>query len=311
MNNDIKIKEIINVLKIYKISIQHIEILNEETRIAVNHIKQIRHKFDNEIKLFELDKNKSLSRISEYKKKEIEDALKETVTPSENYHSCNTYTNMIFNRNRYKELKEKNDQARLKFSRQNRLIEDRYKQERRKILEIFDRKISDLNSQRTTVKWWESPSYKLLQHTITRRGKNITLGSKLLIYNPDLIYKALDIYKGELEKIEQLDILKAKAASADRKSRKVAISVKRKISNQIKILKNCPYCGDDLNMNTAHADHIYPISKGGHSTSKNMVYVCERCNMQKKNFTLNKFIQITGYNRKDIEMRLDLLKKDY
>jgi len=150
-----------------------------------------------------------------------------------------------------------------------------------------------------------------LKRTVTRRNKEVVLGSKLPINDTGLIIKALDIYKIELEKKEHIDTLKAKAAAADKKSRQLAISVKRKISNQIKILNVCPYCGDMLNIDTAHADHIYPVSKGGQSTRKNMVYVCDRCNLKKKDFTLNKFIQISGYKREDIENRLDLLHKDY
>lgn len=302
---------IINLLKSFKISILGIENLKIEIDTAAKHIKQIHDKFNSEIKLLELDKNKSLRKLWEYKEKGIEDALKKTQIPSENYYKYNTYTNIIFNRKKYKELELKRNSANLEFSEQKRLVEYKYEQERHKNIEMFDRRISDLNKQRANVKWWESSSYKLLQHTITRRGKEIALGSKLPMDNPDLIYKALDIYRGELEKKEQLEKLIAKAAVVDKKSRQLANSVKRKIIKQVEISNVCPYCGVVLNIDTAHADHIYPLSKGGLSTTKNMVYVCHRCNMLKTNLTLSNFIKSTGYNREDIEKRLDLLKKEY
>jgi hypothetical protein len=42
----------------------------------------------------------------------------------------------------------------------------------------------------------------------------------------------------------------------------------------------CPYCGGALG-NLPHADHIHPVAKGGHSTKRNMVYVCRECNALK------------------------------
>lgn len=310
-NDDKEIIAIIKLLMSYKISIFDLEILIKEINTAVNHSEQIHNKFDNEIKLLELDKDKSLSKIREKIEQEILCALENTKIPYQNYCSYDTYTNMIFNKDKLKELKEISNRATWKYEGLKRDRNRIYERESHEIVHIFDKKLSDLKKQRANVKWWESSSYKLLKHTIIKRGNNIALGSKLPIDKPELIFQAIDIYKSELEKKEQLDTLKAKAAAADKKSRKLGSSIRRKIANQIKISTVCPYCGELLNIDTAHADHIYPLSKGGLSTIKNMVYVCDRCNMQKKDFTLNKFIKMTGYNRVEIERMLDLLKKDY
>lgn len=60
-----------------------------------------------------------------------------------------------------------------------------------------------------------------------------------------------------------------------------------------------------------HADHIYPVSKGGRSMPKNMVYVCAPCNSQKINLTLAGFIKKYNLDRDEIERRLQELGKEF
>ena len=76
--------------------------------------------------------------------------------------------------------------------------------------------------------------------------------------------------------------LQAMAAAHTGKGREQAQTVKR----QLKHSGSCPYCGAKLTEKRAHADHIYPLSKGGLSTEENMVYVCTDCNLAKRDKTL-------------------------
>ena len=83
-----------------------------------------------------------------------------------------------------------------------------------------------------------------------------------------------------------------------------------KLKRQLQITENCPYCGDVLTSD-CQADHIYPVSKGGLSTVENMVFVCFDCNQKKTNLTLNQFIKKYSFDRKTIEERLSILRKDF
>lgn len=107
-------------------------------------------------------------------------------------------------------------------------------------------------------------------------------------------------------KREALIELRAAAAAGVIETRKVGSSVKRRLVKQ----PWCPYCGGLLGSNP-HADHIYPVSKGGRSVPKNMVYVCSACNGMKRTLTLTGFIRKNGLNRVAIEQRLEELGKEY
>ena len=73
---------------------------------------------------------------------------------------------------------------------------------------------------------------------------------------------------------------------------------------------HCPYCGGGLGAQP-HADHIYPVAKGGLSTIANMVLVCAECNNKKAEHTLTAFIRLYGLDRGAIETRLTELGKDF
>jgi 5-methylcytosine-specific restriction endonuclease McrA len=100
--------------------------------------------------------------------------------------------------------------------------------------------------------------------------------------------------------------LRAAAAASATESRKVGSSVRRKLNKQ----PWCPYCGGPLGPDS-NADHIYPLSKGGRSVPKNMVYVCSECNSMKGTLTLSGFVRKHGLDRDEIERRLDELGKEY
>lgn len=107
-------------------------------------------------------------------------------------------------------------------------------------------------------------------------------------------------------KKEALTELRARAAKSLKESRKLGTSVRRRLRKQ----PWCPYCGEALGSDP-HVDHIYPVSKGGMSVAKNMVYVCSICNGMKKNLTLTAFIRKHGLDRDAIERRLDELGKEF
>jgi len=102
-----------------------------------------------------------------------------------------------------------------------------------------------------------------------------------------------------------LENLKAAAASNNTAHRALAASIKRQLARSCL----CPYCGGPLG-DVPHADHIYPIAKGGRSVTRNMVWVCSDCNQMKKDLTLSAFIRQFGLPRSEIEQRLLDLGKD-
>ena len=107
-------------------------------------------------------------------------------------------------------------------------------------------------------------------------------------------------------KIAKQEALRAAKASLDGKARQAAAQVRR----QLKVTKDCPYCGAALGSDR-HADHIYPVALGGQSRSDNMVYVCSACNARKRDKTLRQFIADEGLDRNCVEARLHTLGKRF
>ncbi|MGA2619664.1 MAG: HNH endonuclease signature motif containing protein [Thermoguttaceae bacterium] len=104
--------------------------------------------------------------------------------------------------------------------------------------------------------------------------------------------------------------LEAAAAAHFGKTREEADKIKRRLQDQVSLYANCPYCNGAMD-GTLHADHIYPVVKGGLSTTENMVFVCESCNLKKHDKTLREFILQTGYDRDRIERALHQLGKRF
>lgn len=100
--------------------------------------------------------------------------------------------------------------------------------------------------------------------------------------------------------------IKALAAAHTGKTRQLATSVKNQLKKQIAVLSVCPYCGGGLG-ESPHADHIYPVAKGGLSTEDNMIYVCQKCNMQKRDKTLLEFV--TENAKLDLSQVINNIKK--
>lgn len=121
--------------------------------------------------------------------------------------------------------------------------------------------------------------------------------------------KRLEKERKEAEQIADEERIKALAAAHIGKSRQRAAIIKNGLLVQITLISCCPYCGNSLG-SSPHADHIYPVSRGGLSTADNMIYVCQKCNSKKSDKTLLEFI----YSNKDLDLNfiyknLNILKK--
>ena len=99
---------------------------------------------------------------------------------------------------------------------------------------------------------------------------------------------------------------KALAARADGRTRELASTVRWQLPEQ----ETCPYCDLPLGRDR-HADHIYPVSKGGLSVPENMVWCCSECNMKKTDMTLARFTEVYLMDRSAVELRLRRLGKDF
>lgn len=103
---------------------------------------------------------------------------------------------------------------------------------------------------------------------------------------------------------------KAKAAAYENKQRELAKTVRAALQRQLKDNPCCPYCNVELSSKEPHADHIHPVVKGGLSTIRNMVFVCESCNVQKGTLTLRAFLKKMNYVEAEVYERLERIGKD-
>ena len=127
----------------------------------------------------------------------------------------------------------------------------------------------------------------------------------------DIVKKRHDAQQSQIQRAkDETAKHKAHSYAYQEKTRELAEEVKREIKSQLNKFKVCPYCEGDLG-EVPHADHIYPVSKGGLSTKENMVYICQSCNSSKSDKTLNVFIKSKGLDRDKVEGNLELLGKDF
>jgi hypothetical protein len=110
---------------------------------------------------------------------------------------------------------------------------------------------------------------------------------------------------------EKVNQLKARAATVEKDTRHQAKKYRSDFASQKRVIPVCPYCGGSLNESDSHLDHIYPVSKGGQSVLRNLVFVCSKCNLKKKTQTLRLFIISAGLEESLIYQRLDKLSKDF
>jgi hypothetical protein len=141
-------------------------------------------------------------------------------------------------------------------------------------------------------------------------------GATIKIAFSELDPEALDALiaqKEEQEKKEELKIfdLQARAAATEKEVRKQAQKFRRDLHKQLSLLPACPYCAGELDDTNARLDHVYPVSKGGKSAPKNLVFVCLQCNQDKSNLTLRSFLIKYSKMETDVYKRLEILGKDF
>jgi HNH endonuclease len=136
----------------------------------------------------------------------------------------------------------------------------------------------------------------------------VSLGESTL----DEVNILIELHRSRIEKQKELILdIKARAATKELETRKLAQNLRRKLNAQLTIADCCPYCAGRLSLNDAHLDHIYPVSKGGQSRPKNLVLVCSSCNMKKRNSMLRLFIEEQGFSEREVYNRLIALSKEF
>jgi hypothetical protein len=123
---------------------------------------------------------------------------------------------------------------------------------------------------------------------------------------PAIPWGVLNLVPDAIAIREKEEGLRAAAARNADEQRTIADSLRLKLRKD----HPCPYCGCDLGT-SPHADHIYPVSKGGRSTFENMVYICAACNINKGSRTLRAFAKELNYSFELIEVRLTDLRKEF
>lgn len=129
---------------------------------------------------------------------------------------------------------------------------------------------------------------------------------RLIKKEQDLLEKLKVARERKLKKNNKIIELRAAAAANSDEARKLGSAVRRALDEQ----PFCPYCGGTLG-DSPHADHIYPISKGGRSVPRNMVFACSPCNGMKSDLTLASFVRKYALDRAAIETRLEQLGKEF
>lgn len=156
-----------------------------------------------------------------------------------------------------------------------------------------------------------STDYYKKQRSVIARKDNAELRLHALLQAKSHVQsKETSIQEREEIAAREVGKYKAFAAAYFDESRKLADSVKKEMRGQEMLVNGCPYCGLQLD-DTPHADHIYPIIKGGLSVKENMVYVCNKCNLKKSGMTLREFIIKAGLNRVFVEENLEKLGKTF
>jgi 5-methylcytosine-specific restriction endonuclease McrA len=142
----------------------------------------------------------------------------------------------------------------------------------------------------------------ILQKSIVESKKRATELEVSKIKNAEL--------KIEKEKQKEAENkrIKALAAAHTGKTRQLATTIKSQLKQQTSLVSGCPYCGGSLG-ETPHADHIYPVARGGLSTADNMIYVCQRCNIKKSDKTVYEFVREAKLNLNQVLTNIEILGK--
>lgn len=98
-------------------------------------------------------------------------------------------------------------------------------------------------------------------------------------------------------------------AMYDQESREIGSDIVRHIRKTTPDPYLCPYCNKTTDHKNSHVDHINPISNGGLSVKNNMVLVCSKCNLKKRDYPLWVFCKRNKYKYEEIAERLFKLGK--
>lgn len=120
----------------------------------------------------------------------------------------------------------------------------------------------------------------------------------------------LSIVNEKYEKLKKLQLASQRDKSIIAKVKKQSRENAALLKNKLEITKKCPYCMKNIGK-TPHADHIYPLSKGGQETIENMIMVCSTCNLKKSNKSLYTFCIENGFDFNAISKRLREMDKDF
>lgn len=177
-------------------------------------------------------------------------------------------------------------------------------------LDPSDSELDDLKRQRNVIiKKWGFPKQGVLEEWEWLRYHGSGGKNHIYIVWADVRHTSLRIKLATLRELKAKKTRQEKdAAAAAYKGEIRAGSSSQK--RNIGVTKDCPYCGQPLGRDY-EADHIYPVSKGGLSTSENMVNICRMCNRKKHDLTLRQFCKKNGFNRAEIERNLEALGKDF
>ena len=121
----------------------------------------------------------------------------------------------------------------------------------------------------------------------------------------------LEILAPKLKRLTEAERKKQSDRSVIAKVKKTSRENAARVKQILEQTALCPYCEGDLGENP-HADHIYPLNKGGQETETNMVLVCAACNLSKSDKTLFEFCADKGFSFDEVSDRLrNELGKDF
>jgi len=103
------------------------------------------------------------------------------------------------------------------------------------------------------------------------------------------------------------EVMKARVASADKKSREAVASLRDKVPRTT----DCPYCEEPIPEKGYHLDHIVPVKRGGLSAIDNLIYICIACNQKKRDLGLMEFARQNGIAIEPLIDRLHKMGKRY
>jgi hypothetical protein len=170
-------------------------------------------------------------------------------------------------------------------------------------------------------KFTPSPDYLRLKKVVEKVNPSIG-GSEAIIKKYYTKLSSVEFESLVLKKIlTELKRFKKRASERERtskinafemKNRSGAQNIKEKLLKPIRGKSNwsCPYCTNLSDVNSAEADHIHPVNKGGLTTLQNMVLICKKCNSKKTNLMLRVFCKKQGYDYNGVCERLEKLGKD-